>query len=40
MLGGAIVELFIKEEDKEEIKLVYSGDLGNVNRPILKDPPT
>ena len=38
MLGGAIVELFIKEEDKEEIKLVYSGDLGNVNRPILKDP--
>lgn len=38
MLGGAIVEIFIKEGDKEEIKLVYSGDLGNINIPILKDP--
>ncbi|MCB2289394.1 MBL fold metallo-hydrolase [Clostridium sp. CS001] len=38
LLGSAIVELYIKEEYQEEVKLVYSGDLGNINKPILKDP--
>lgn len=38
LLGAAIVEMFIKENDKEEIKLVYSGDLGNKNLPLIKDP--
>lgn len=38
LLGSAIVELFIKEEGKEEVKIVYSGDLGNKNIPIIKDP--
>ena len=37
MLGSAIVELYIKENGKE-YKLVFSGDLGNRNVPILKDP--
>ena len=38
LLGSAFVELFIKEGDKEEIKIVFTGDVGNVNVPILKDP--
>ena len=38
LLGSAIVEIFIKEEDKNEIKLVYTGDLGNKNIPIIRDP--
>lgn len=38
LLGSAFVELFIKEKDQEEVKLVYSGDFGNVNLPIIKDP--
>lgn len=37
LLGSAIVELFIKEEDKP-IHLVYSGDLGNKNIPIVQNP--
>jgi metallo-beta-lactamase family protein len=38
LLGAAIVEMFISEENKNEIKLVYSGDIGNTNLPLLKDP--
>jgi metallo-beta-lactamase family protein len=38
ILGAAIVEMFIKKKDKPEIKLVYSGDLGNLNIPIINDP--
>ncbi len=37
MLGSSIVELYIKENGKEE-KLVFSGDLGNLDMPIIKDP--
>ena len=36
ILGSAIIELWIKEDGKE-IKLVFSGDLGRRNRPILRD---
>ncbi|MFL0269066.1 MBL fold metallo-hydrolase RNA specificity domain-containing protein [Candidatus Clostridium radicumherbarum] len=38
LLGSAMVELRIKEANKDEIKLVYSGDIGNKNIPIIKDP--
>lgn len=38
ILGSSIIELYIKEEGKEEIKVVYSGDLGNKNVPIINDP--
>lgn len=37
ILGSAIVELWIRENGKE-IKLVYSGDLGVKNKPLIKDP--
>ncbi|MCZ2845911.1 MAG: MBL fold metallo-hydrolase, partial [Candidatus Bathyarchaeota archaeon] len=36
ILGSAVIELWIKEGDKE-IKLVFSGDLGRLNRPILRN---
>jgi len=38
ILGSSIIELWIKEEEGKETKLVFSGDLGRRDRPILKDP--
>ena len=38
ILGSSIIELWIKEEEGKETKLVFSGDLGRRNRPILRDP--
>lgn len=37
ILGSAILEVYVKENDKET-KLVFSGDLGQPNQPLLKDP--
>ena len=37
MLGSSIVVIDITEDGKTE-KLVFSGDLGNLNMPIIKDP--
>ncbi len=37
MLGSSIVELWVKEKNHES-KIVFSGDLGMPNRPILNDP--
>lgn len=37
ILGSAIVEVWITENG-EETKLVFSGDLGNKNIPIMRDP--
>lgn len=37
ILGSAITELWVKEDGKES-KIVFSGDLGMVDRPILRDP--
>jgi len=37
ILGSAIVELWIKEKG-DTIKLVFSGDLGRKNKPIIRDP--
>lgn len=37
ILGAAIIELWIKENG-EKIKIVFSGDLGNTNIPIMQDP--
>ncbi|MEA1939984.1 MAG: MBL fold metallo-hydrolase [Candidatus Caldatribacteriota bacterium] len=36
ILGSAVIELWVNEGGKE-IKLVFSGDLGRRNRPILRD---
>ena len=35
--GSASVEIWVTEEGKT-VKLVFSGDIGNLNQPILKDP--
>ena len=37
ILGSAITELWITEEDKTS-KIVFSGDLGVMDRPILRNP--
>lgn len=37
ILGSSIIEIWLKENG-ETIKLVFSGDLGQKNQPILMDP--
>ncbi len=37
LLGSASIEIWLTEDDVTK-KLVFSGDIGNVNDPILKDP--
>lgn len=37
ILGSAIIELWVEENDTTK-KLVFSGDLGMTDRPILNDP--
>ena len=36
ILGSAILEIWVQEE--KPVKLVFSGDLGQLNQPIVKDP--
>lgn len=38
ILGSAIVEVFIQEDGEIEKKLVFSGDLGNSQAALLRDP--
>lgn len=37
LLGSASVELWLTEDGNEK-KIVFSGDIGNKNQPLLKDP--
>ncbi|HPU28843.1 MAG TPA: MBL fold metallo-hydrolase [Syntrophorhabdaceae bacterium] len=37
ILGSAILEIFFNEDNKEK-KIVFSGDIGKSNNPIIKDP--
>ncbi|MDD4573157.1 MAG: MBL fold metallo-hydrolase [Sphaerochaeta sp.] len=37
LLGSSSVELWLKE-GKEKRKLVFSGDIGNFDQPLIKDP--
>ncbi len=37
LLGSASIELYIEEDGKQK-KLVFSGDIGNKDKPIIKDP--
>ncbi len=37
ILGSSIVEVLVREGNKE-IKIVFSGDIGNLNQPIIKNP--
>ena len=37
LLGSSSIEVWMNEHG-EERKIVFSGDLGNSNQPILKDP--
>lgn len=37
ILGSSIIELWVNEDGKE-VKLVFTGDVGNNDMPILRDP--
>lgn len=37
LLGSSSIEIWITEGDQER-KLVFSGDIGNLDQPIIKDP--
>ncbi len=37
LLGSSSIELWITEEEKE-VKIVFSGDIGNGSKPLIKDP--
>ena len=37
LLGSASIEIWISEDDVSK-KIVFSGDVGNLNQPIIKDP--
>ncbi|MDY3766994.1 MAG: MBL fold metallo-hydrolase [Lachnospiraceae bacterium] len=37
LLGSSSIEVWVSEEGKEK-KIVFSGDIGNMNQPIIKDP--
>ena len=39
LLGSACAELWLTEEDVTR-KIVFSGDLGNVDQPVIRDPQT
>lgn len=38
ILGSAIVDIRIRREGTKDYRLVFSGDLGNSNQPIIRDP--
>ena len=37
LLGSASIEVWVNEDGKET-KIVFSGDIGNLNQPLIKDP--
>lgn len=37
LLGSAAIEVWLKEGDIEK-KIVFSGDIGNLNKPIIRNP--
>ncbi|MDD6450643.1 MAG: MBL fold metallo-hydrolase [Lachnospiraceae bacterium] len=37
LLGSSSIEMWLNE-DGHEVKLVFSGDIGNVDQPLIKDP--
>lgn len=37
LLGSACIEIWVTENDETK-KIVFSGDVGNINRPIVNDP--
>ena len=39
LLGSSSIEVWVKEQDITK-KIVFSGDIGNVNQPLIKDPQT
>ena len=39
LLGSSAIEVWVRENENE-VKIVFSGDVGNVDQPLIKDPQT
>ena len=37
LLGSASIEVWVQEQDIQK-KIVFSGDIGNINQPLIRDP--
>lgn len=37
LLGSSSIEMWVREE-KDEVKVVFSGDIGHVGKPLIKNP--
>ena len=37
ILGSSMIELFVRERDKSQ-RIIFSGDIGQWNRPLVRDP--
>ena len=38
LLGSASIEVKVTEGDDIKRTIIFSGDIGNINKPIIKDP--
>jgi metallo-beta-lactamase family protein len=38
ILGSAMIEVTVRDEDERK-NIVFSGDIGQWNKPLLSDPP-
>lgn len=38
MLGSSFVEMWVQTDDGEDVKIVFSGDIGNHNIPLITEP--
>ncbi|TCS79662.1 MBL fold metallo-hydrolase RNA specificity domain-containing protein [Pectinatus cerevisiiphilus] len=38
ILGSSIIEVYVHETGKKPVKIVFSGDIGQPDQPIVKDP--
>ncbi|WP_196592522.1 MBL fold metallo-hydrolase RNA specificity domain-containing protein [Pectinatus sottacetonis] len=38
ILGSAIIEVYVRENNEKPVKFVFSGDIGQPGQPIIKDP--
>ena len=38
LLGSSCIEMWVREDDEPEVKIVFSGDIGQGNKPLIKNP--
>ncbi|MGN0341450.1 MAG: MBL fold metallo-hydrolase RNA specificity domain-containing protein [Roseburia sp.] len=38
LLGSSCIEMWVQEDEEQEVKIVFSGDIGQGNKPLIKNP--